>query len=212
MSKSTRKLIQTCKLICTILLVLVIGAQFLPYWYGEYTENTSKFLTEEEYLKNQELYAATEAPKTEENKNEANDLGLDLYEEDTTVVHPTLTKYSIAKYVWLFKTNRKNDTIFMPVLVLIFAVASIITYCKNTYSVACSIWGVLAPAVGLYGFLTVDLFKAAAFPNVYLLNVVLHAVTLAVTLGTLILRIVVLLQTIKRERAERKAKSSFANQ
>ncbi len=356
MSKSTRKLIQTCKLICTILLVLVIGAQFLPYWYGEYTETDSKLLTEQQYLQNKKDYATqpttapeeteaevTEPPvkpeddqKTEENtenktENEnkapalpainvdeplgfgnynenvgvvqqklialgynvgglgaddmfgikteravkrfqadnglvvdgivgpktataideayakldptdlpvvdvpteeptdtpvetpteepteaptekpAIDLGIDFYEEDTTVTYPTLTTYSIAKYVWMFKVNRTNDIIFMPVLVLLFAVASIVTYCKNTYSVACSIWGVLAPAVGVYGFLTVDFFKTAAIAGVYELNLAINIIALLATLGTLILRIVVLIQTIKKERAERKAKSSFAD-
>ena len=213
MSKSTRKLIQTCKLICTILLVLVIGAQFIPYWYGEYTETSSKLLTEKQYLQKQEEYATQPSKNAEETTTEAgsNDLGINFFEEDNTVKHPTLTKYSIAKYIWLFKENHTNKIIFMPVLVLIFAVASIVTYCKNTYSVACSIWGVLAPIVGVIGFLTVDVYKNPAFPIAYQINLILNIVALAATLGTLILRIVVLIQTTKKERAERKAKSSFAD-
>ena len=214
MSKSTRKLIQTCKLICTILLAVVIGLQFLPYWYAEFTENSSKLLSEEEYVaRTAELEAEAAAKATSETTTApADDNGIvgyipDMEEEDV----PQLMKISIAKYVWLFRVNRVNENIFMPVLVLIFAVASIITYCKNTYSVACSIWGVLAPAVGLYGFLTVPLF-ATGFATPYLINIIAHAVTLAVTLGTLILRIVVLIKEIKKDRAERKAKSSFANQ
>ena len=223
--KSTRKLIQACKLVCTILLVLMIAAQFLPYWYGEYTETKSALMTEEEYnaeverraklatetAPTTESTAATE-PETNPDGSTKPTLNIDFYTPPSENENlSTLTTYSIARYVWGFNMNHTNDIIYGPVLALIFAVASIAMYVKNTYNFLCSIFGVVSPIAGLMGYLTVDFFQTGAFPYVYTVNVILSAITLVVFVVTLIIQLIALIKLIKKERAEKRAKSSFAN-
>jgi hypothetical protein len=123
----------------------------------------------------------------------------------------TLTTYSIARYVWGFNMNHTNAIIYGPVLALIFAVASILMYVKNTYNFLCSIFGVVSPITGLMGLLTVEFYKTGAFPYVYTVNVILNAITLVVFVVTLIIQLIALIKLIKKERAEKRAKSSFAN-
>lgn len=193
---TNKKLVPACKLICAILLIIVLLMQFIPYWYGQYYRAKSELISKEKY-------EAMVAEMTEEDWAAA--------KEDENIVRPH--KYSWAGYIGTYRSNLVNRQIFTPVLVLLFAFLAVFTYFKNRYySVMCTVWSILAPGVGLGGMLAVpELFSQNTIGPVYPIFLAVYGVVLAFALFTAVVRILDMIQNIKRERAERKAKSSFAD-
>ena len=196
MTRSETKTIQTCKLLCALLLAVVILLQFVPYWYGQYSRAKSELIP-------QEKYEAFVASMTEEDWAAA--------KEDENMLRPHT--YSWAGYIGTYRTNLQNRQIFAPVLVLIFAFLAVFSYFKNIYySVLCSVWAILAPAVGLAGLLAVpELFTQNVIGPMYMVHMIVYAVALAFAIFTATLRVIYMIKRIKFDRAERKAKSSFAD-
>ena len=193
---NNKKLVPACKLICAILLIIVLLMQFIPYWYGHYSRAKSELIS-------QEKYEAMMAEMTDEKWAEA--------KEDANVDRPHT--YSWIGYIGTYRSNLQNRQIFTPVLVLLFAFLAVFTYFKNRYySVMCTVWSILAAGVGVGGMLAVpELFNTNTIGPVYPIFLAVYGVVLAFALFTGVVRILDMIQRIKAERAERKAKSSFAD-
>ena len=190
MNNKTRNIVLTGKLIVVILLVAIVGLQFVPYLYGGETATLTEVIDQAKYLEVKEELANT--PDVDWNSRS-------LYKP---------VEISIAKYVWLSNSGLKNDQIWMPVLVLFIAILSIATYVKNTYSVMTSVAGIIAPLIGLAGFLTMPVYKLGAHiinPWVWYVSVALCAITALIAIANGLLWLISTIIAIRKETAARKS-------
>ncbi len=155
---------QICSIVCIVLLVLVMAAQFLPYWHGEFTE-VSIVNGEKVEITDTSLSIAQYVWFPKDHTNFGRWLGMEAVK-----INPEASMEIDL-----------NDFVFVPALQLLLGLIGIVALSIKFGKYQASIFAGVTGLLGLWGFITSPYLKVGSLGWLFIVIDALLVIACVVT-------------------------------